>query len=221
MKKSTNQKNDNDNDNKLTNQKNDNDNQKNENKISNTSNIPLDIWMLIFKYLSNKEKTVCTITDQFWRVIINEFWPELKISPDDLLIHGALIGSLFLMRLARKYGATATDRPLMNAANGGHLNCIKLLNRWGITECWGNITYVIMAIAQGGDIDCMKYLKKRGVTDFNVALSVAARHGHLKLLELLQKWGATLNLNEAFRQAANNDHIDCLKFLKECGTNRS
>ncbi len=169
--------------------------------------------------------------DKSLSIVINEIplsiRTELKTSPDTVLIWAASIGSLFLMKIAIKYGATTSEIALYSAANGGHLDCMKLLNRWGVTGR-NNAKYIFIDAAGGGHIDCMIYLKRYGVTDFTGAFIAAAWHGRIKCLELLQKWGATpegsvlplitiTDFNEALEAAAYMNHIDCLKFIKNCG----
>ena len=208
--------------------------------------LPPELLALVFESLDEEERMFCTMSYRYWQSLIKGLWPNLKVNPDEILDWAAETGNTTLIRFITKWGAKSPDynQSIINAAKGGHTDCLKLLvtrspiitrsfryieilleaAAAGHTECmilaktWGveNFDIALSFAAKGGQIECMELLKKWGVTDFNEALESAAYGGQLACMKLLKEWGA-INFNLALNGAARGGHLNCMKLAKRWG----
>ena len=70
--------------------------------------------------------------------------------------------------------------------------------------------------ARRGHINLVKLCRKRGATAFNEAMVSAAHGGHIDIVPLCQKWGATA-FNSAMVWAALGGHIDIVALCQKWG----
>ena len=125
-------------------------------------------------------------------------------------------GHIDCMKLAKKWGAADFNMACNGAAQGGHIECLKLLKSWGATK----FNYPLRDAAKGGSLKCMKLLKEWGVTKFNWALHDAAEYGQIECMKLLKNWGAT-KFARAFGSAVWGGQIESMKLLKKWGALRT
>ena len=70
--------------------------------------------------------------------------------------------------------------------------------------------------ARDGHLDIVKILKKWGATDFDSAMEEAARGGHFEIVKACREWGAT-DFDGAMAEAAFGGHLEIVKACKEWG----
>ena len=157
--------------------------------------LPPELLVMTFDHLEPPERTLCTMSHQHWRILISTLWPKLKTSPAELLYW---------------------------AANGGHIECLKMLKSWHL-KCFIEL---ITNTVQVGNIKLCKKLviNFNGVSwinlispeSLNKSLNLVAYRGYIECIKLLRDWGAT-DFNSALAWAACRSNIDCMKLLKEWG----
>jgi hypothetical protein len=119
----------------------------------------------------------------------------VKFSDDNReLINAAAAGDMDRMRRAKTQGASAVRTAFRAAARFGRVPCMCLIRVWG-------------AGRNGHDVDDAMWL--------------AAKHGHLEVMQLLIKWGADPNHRATFRATAEGGHEAALKLMWEWSKNHS
>ena len=70
--------------------------------------------------------------------------------------------------------ATKYNEAIAAAAEGGHIDIIRLCKQWGATD----FNHAMVTAAEGGHIDIVRQLKKWGAIDYNWVMLHAAEGGH-------------------------------------------
>ena len=102
-------------------------------------------------------------------------------------------------------------------ARGGHVKCIKLSEKWGVSLPKDKVNHVFLKAAIYGHAETMKLVKGLGPTDFKDVFMGTAMEGHVECLKLLKGWGITEDLNDILVDCADYGSTKCLKLLKEWG----
>jgi len=79
-----------------------------------------------------------------------------------------------------------------------------------------NYNEAMIIAAKNGHIDIVKLMLEKGTTNYNEAMIIAAKNGHIDIVKLMLEKGTT-NYNEAMINAAKNGHIDIVKLMLEKG----
>jgi Ankyrin repeats (3 copies) len=101
---------------------------------------------------------------------------------------------------------------MRNAAEGGHMEIVKLMIEKGATDFVG----AMARAAKGGHMEIVKLMMEKGVTYFDTAMAYAAKGGHMEIVKLMIEKGAT-DFNQAIADAAYGGHIEIVKFMIEKG----
>ncbi len=136
------------------------------------------------------------------------------------LHYAAERGDICVMNLLLAKGAdpNATDEhgltPIMLAVEGGQRDAISLLKRVGVKP--GSKIHEAAAL---GDLDAVRAEVERDPRAANSQqnywspVSLAARNGHLEVVEFLAKNGAHVDA-QAFREAARSGNLSMVRFLR-------
>ena len=140
-----------------------------------------------------------------------------------------------LLKAGADVNAPDVNPPIMEAAEGGHEFCLKLLIDAGATvnctnKYFGRET-AMMTAAEKANTGCMKILKNAGAdvswedSTGKSALEFAVESGSLQSIELLINWGADANHvdtygNPALMKALTKiGNPDCVQLLIKHGAN--
>lgn len=106
---------------------------------------------------------------------------------------------------------------LTGAAKGGFITLIQsLIDKDTKHEL--NYNAGMVKAAEGGHIDIVKLMLKNGATDYNLTMRMAARKGHMNIIKLMLSEGATI-YNEALKVAAGGGYMDIVKLMLDLGAN--
>ncbi len=186
---------------------------------------PLEILADVFESLPKVEKTLCSMVSTHWLALSKTLWPDLRTNPNKLMCYSAESGHKRQLILAKRQGATYFTTALSLAAQGGHIDCMKLVKGWGETRFnWGlfGATELTTALMIARQNDCINYLhpvKGWGKAGLNWALFGAIEGGHIDCANLARKWGATelceTEIGIILIGAANSEHMEYMHLAKK------
>lgn len=110
------------------------------------------------------------------------------------------------------YRSYITNNVVYASAEGGNLDCLKYCLQTCTTDL--DFDYLHVTAIQHGHLNLVEYLDKLGLRYNPRFVSTAALNGHLNILKFLFNKGYTM-CQTACRCAAKNGHLDCLVFLHE------
>ena len=67
---------------------------------------------------------------------------------------------------------------------------------------------------RGGHVEIVKLCKEWGATDFDFAMEIAARGGYVEMVKLCKEWGAT-NFDFAMRVAVFRGHVEIVNLCRD------
>ena len=111
------------------------------------------------------------------------------------------------------YEDVSVRRTIALAAKGGHLTVLKLLRENGATfDEWS-----CSSAAAAGQLDALKWLRANGaVFDFEWTRASAARHGHAKVLDWLQREEEGNQLTKRRKMKKPDKRDDLCYFMDAC-----
>jgi ankyrin repeat protein len=121
-------------------------------------------------------------------------------------------GHMEIVKLMIEKGATEFNSAMYNAARGGHMEIVKLMIEKGATE----FNWAMGDAAKGGHMEIVKLMIEKGATDFDSAMRNAARGGNMEIVKLMIEKGAT-HFITAMRNAAGEGHMEIVKLMIEKG----
>ena len=140
-----------------------------------------------------------------------------------------------LLKAGADVNAPDVNPPIIEAVQGGHEFCLKLLIDAGAAVNCTNKSFwretAMMTAAEKGSTGCMRILKNAGAdvsredSTGKSALEFAVESGSLKSIELLINWGADVNHvdkygDPALMKALTKDaYPDCVQLLIKHGVN--
>ena len=102
------------------------------------------------------------------------------------------------------------NRALCNAAEYGHLKCVKLLLSEARLRCNDNMA---IAAVKGGYIDCINYICNKRECNIHKVIPVAARHGHLEVFKMLIQMSGWIDMIEFVEDATIGGHIHIIDYI--------
>jgi hypothetical protein len=122
----------------------------------------------------------------------------------------AKYGQLEIMQYGLNRGVIFNNRALSNAAEYGHLKCIKLLLQKAVLRCNKNTLH---AAVKGGHLGCVTYImRKHKGMDYDI-INVAARYGHLEIFKMLIAPIGKFGIINCVRDATIGGHIHIIEFI--------
>jgi ankyrin repeat protein len=119
------------------------------------------------------------------------------------------------MNVIGGWGASNYDTSLICAAEGGHIEAMKLLKMWGASSSYNE---ALARAAAAGQLEAMKVLRTWGATDYRAAFYDAAASGCTSALNLLNEWYTSIHdYDTALAISAINGREDAIKFLGQLG----
>lgn len=104
------------------------------------------------------------------------------------------------------------NRALCNAAEYGHLKCVKLLLSGARLRCNDNTA---IAAVKGGYLDCVGYICKKRDCNVHKVIPVAARHGHLEVFKMLIQMSRWVDVAEFIEDATIVGHLHIIKYIMD------
>ena len=134
---------------------------------------------------------------------LNPLYVGIRLKEENaLLCSAAAKGNRDSMVSAKAMGATNFGVAAIQAAKGGHVECLKQGHEWG------KEIYTESINAFGGE-DFAKLIW----VPLNSILATAAIEGHAECMKLAKKWGAT-NINGALRLARSGRDAECIRLAE-------
>lgn len=125
-------------------------------------------------------------------------------------------GHIDILKWAIREGYVFDCRCISDAAEYGQLHILKWLvkNEYAKPEedfcaCDG--------AAIGGHLDILKWLRRKDFRLYNTAAEIAARHGHLHIIQYMIETGVRVREEWVCNEAARGGHLKILQWLKEIG----
>lgn len=111
------------------------------------------------------------------------------------------------------FNLQSNNSPLMTAAQGGHVECLKLLIP--VSDCTAHENVALCLAAKNGHTECVKLLLPVStpiLSNSIGALRLAAEHGHAQCVQLLVSNCTDTNAT-ALLSASLHGHWECVKIL--------
>ena len=151
-----------------------------------------------------------------WR---NLEWKYNKNLNDYGLEESAKLGCRQSLVFFKSIGATRLNCAFEKAADGGHMEILKILNEWGAIDI---NCIAIGRAARNGHIEIVKQLRAWGATSVracNRAMSGAASGGHMNIVKLVKQWidifDPKFDMKWMYLVAAEGGHYDIIKMFIE------
>ncbi len=155
-----------------------------------------------------------------------EYCRKHEISPNQLLIKGAKIGSVEKMRIAWLAEADKFKKAFIKSAEHGNLSCSvwltklreRLFMEWQ-EDVYGN---AMLRASYNGRIEIMIWLHEMDkITHYEGIFSEAAGFGEIDVMNLIISWGVDVDDEYAIDKAVRNREIKSIKALKKWGMLKS
>lgn len=151
-----------------------------------------------------------------------EYCRKHEISPNQLLIRGAKMGSTEEMKIAWLAEADEFKKAFIKSAKYGSLSCSVWLNELQeklFMEWPEDVYYSAMEKAsQHNQIETMIWLYKMDIMIYyEIPFVDAAGRGSVEAMDLIIGWGENVNYEDAIGEAFMNREIESIKAMKKWG----
>jgi Ankyrin repeats (3 copies)/Ankyrin repeat len=142
-----------------------------------------------------------------------EFYKDYKDSKDifDFALYEAAEGGhMDIVKLMIEKGATSFDLAMVWAAEAGQMEIVNFMIEKGATEFNRGMAWA----AGGGYMEIVKLMIEKGATNFDWAITNAAKGGYMEIVKLMIEKGAT-KFNPAMKLASKRGHMEIVEYLKQ------